>query len=105
MESDRHFELYLAEFRQWGTPAELRVLMRWGTPAEVAALLKAIGSPDDALSVLVALKARQDAWEWSQRFWGRVKSAAIAAGLTGGVLGAVIAALTLVERLRMLWHG
>lgn len=103
MESDRHFELYLEHFRRWGTPDEIGKVLRWATPAEIAAIMKRAGSPDDLMELLTALQARQEAWEWSRRFWGRAKDAALAAGLVGGVLGAIIAGLVLVERLRGLW--
>lgn len=105
MESDRHFELYLEQFRRWGTPEQIGQLLRWGTPDEIAAVLKRAGSPDDLTELLIALQARQEAWEWSRKFWERVKVAALAAGLVGGVLAAIIAALTLADRLRVLWHG
>lgn len=71
MTEDRHFEHYFRVLSRWGTPEDLDKLLRWASPEELDAILKAIGPPEDAVEVLVALKERSADWAWMKT--GKVK--------------------------------
>lgn len=92
MEQDeQRFEAYLQRFREWGTPAEMRMIFLWATPEEVRAILKELGPPEEAITTVQAAKRMRERDEWWAAFWRRTREGLIWIGLVGGVLGAILA--------------
>ena len=61
---------YHKVFTEWGTPQQLRRLLRWITPEELEQLIKEAGAPADVIRTLQAQKAQIARAEW----WGTAQA-------------------------------
>jgi hypothetical protein len=88
----RQWEALFQVLNRWCTAAELEAITRRISAAELLALMKSAGSAEEIAILIADLKADQARTRWWRDFFRGLRELFIWFGLTGGALGAVLAA-------------